>query len=250
MKFLAVSNPGNGRPIEDPLSGYNPADPYRNRDPRLALTVALNNTRWVYNENVEIWEGGKSGLPIKGATKTGYYLKKYVDNTRDLSPDQNTALRHVWVIFRYADILLSYAEAMNEAFGPDYTDAEFSESALSAINQVRDRTGIKMKLLPAGLTQDYLRARIKNERRVEFAFEDQRFWDIRRWKEYGDDAKVLQVKRMKIERDPASATLKFIYTPYVDSSVNRVWEPKMYLYPIPFSEILKNGKLEQNPNWE
>lgn len=250
MKFLAVSNPGNGRSVFDPLSGYNPADPYKNRDPRLALTVALNNTKWVYNENVQIWEGGKSGLPLKGATKTGYYLKKYVDSSRDLRPDQNTRVRHVWVLFRYAEILLNYAEAMNEAYGPDYTDATFTRPATWGINQVRDRTGVKMKLIPAGLSTDSLRTRIQNERRVEFAFEDQRFWDVRRWKLFGDQAFTTYLRRMRIEADlSVPATPKFTYSTYVDANTPRIWEPKMYFYPIPYNELLKNKNLKQNKDW-
>jgi hypothetical protein len=221
------------------------ASPYINRDPRLAFTVVLNNTLWAYNERVEAWEGGNSGQPKTGATPSGYYLKKYVDPNVSFKPSGVNNSRHVWVIFRYAEMLLNYAEAMNEAFPtPTYKDATFTMSALEAINLVRRRTGVLLTALPTTINKDDFRAKVRNERRVELAFEDHRFWDIRRWM-IGPE--TVAIKRTKITNNnttPAS----FTYSTYTTN--DRIWEDKMYFYPIPLAEIYKNRKLEQNPGWE
>ncbi|MEI8084974.1 MAG: RagB/SusD family nutrient uptake outer membrane protein [Paludibacter sp.] len=220
------------------------ANPYANRDSRLALTVVLNNTLWADNQKVEAWEGGNSGLPKSGATKTGYYLKKYMDKTISFQPSGTTSSRHVWVIFRYAEVLLNYAEAMNEAFPtPTYKDATFTLSALEAINLVRSRTGVALIAIPTSLNTADFRAKVRNERMVELAFEDHRFWDIRRWM-IGPE--TVAIKRTKIVKDPVTAL--FTYSTYTTN--NRIWDDKMYYYPIPLSEIYKNGNLIQNLGWE
>ncbi|MEI7504808.1 MAG: RagB/SusD family nutrient uptake outer membrane protein, partial [Paludibacter sp.] len=220
------------------------ANPYANRDSRLALTVVLNNTLWADNQKVEAWEGGNSGLPKSGATKTGYYLKKYMDKTISFQPSGVTSSRHVWVIFRYAEVLLNYAEAMNEAYPtPTYKDATFTLSAVEAINLVRSRTGVALIAIPASINTVDFRAKVRNERMVELAFEDHRFWDIRRWM-IGPE--TVAIKRTKIVKDPVSGL--FTYSTFTTN--NRNWDDKMYYYPIPLAEIYKNGNLIQNPGWE
>lgn len=220
------------------------AAPYTNRDPRLALTVVLNNTLWAYNERVEAWTGGNSGQPKAGATTTGYYLKKYVDPNVSFKPSGVNNSRHVWVIFRYGEILLNYAEAMNEAFAsPSYKDATFTMSAVEAVNLIRRRTGVLLTALPTTINKDDFRAKVRNERRVELAFEDHRFWDIRRWM-IGPE--TVAIKRTRIERNPTTGT--FTYSTYTTNE--RVWNDKYYYYPIPLSEIYKNRKLTQNPGWD
>lgn len=218
--------------------------PYSNRDPRLGLTVVLNNTLWAYTERVEAWIGGNSGQPKTGATTTGYYLKKYVDPAISFKPSGVTTSKHAWVIFRYAEVLLNYAEAMNEAFAtPSYKDATFTLSAVEAINLVRKRTGVALVAVPSTINKDDFRAKVRNERRVELAFEDHRFWDIRRWK-IGPE--TVAIKRTRIEKNPTNGV--FSYTTY--TTTDRVWDDKMYYYPIPLSEIYKNRNLTQNPGWE
>lgn len=221
------------------------ANPYLNRDPRLAFTVVLNNTLWVYDERVEAFTGGISGLPKAGATTTGYYLKKYLDKNVSFKPSGTASSRHVWVIFRYAEMLLNYAEAMNEAFAaPNYKDASFTMSAVEAINLVRKRSGVALIAIPSTIGKDDFRAKVRNERRVELAFEDHRFWDIRRWM-IGPE--TVAIKRTRIERiNTTPAT--FTYSTYTTNE--RIWEDKMYYYPIPLSEIYKNRNLLQNKGWE
>jgi len=221
------------------------ANPYLNRDPRLAYTVVLNNSLWAYGERVEAWTGGNSGQPKSGATTTGYYLKKYVDPNISFRPSGLTSSRHVWVIFRYSEMLLNYAEAMNEAFAaPNYKDATFTLSAVEAINLVRKRTGVALISIPTTISKDVFRVKVRNERRVELAFEDHRFWDIRRWK-IGPE--TVAIKRTRIEKNPTTP-VTFTYSTYTTN--DRVWDDKMYYYPIPLSEIYKNRNLIQNPGWE
>jgi hypothetical protein len=221
------------------------ANPYLNRDPRLAHTVVLNNTLWAYGEPVEAWTGGNSGQPKAGATTTGYYLKKYLDKNISFKPSGLTSSRHVWVIFRYAEILLNYAEAMNEAFpAPNYKDATFTMSAVEAINLIRRRSGVLLTALPTTISKNDFRAKVRNERRVELAFEDHRFWDIRRWM-IGPE--TVAVNRTRIEKNNATP-VTFTYSTYTTNE--RIWEDKMYYYPIPLSEIYKNRNLTQNQGWE
>ena len=201
------------------------------RDPRLFKTMLYNGATWK-GETVESYQGGKNGYPRNGASKTSYYLKKY------LTTGSATSERHVWVIFRYAEIFLNYAEALNEAYGPEYTGGEFSLSAKDALNKIRQRVG--MPLLTS-LSQDAFREKVRNERRVEFAFEGQRFWDIRRWK-IGDRTNVIYGLEIEKGVDGAFEYKRVLVEP-------RKWEDKMYIYPIANTERFKNVNLVQNPGW-
>lgn len=226
-----------GLPIEDPASGYDPQHPYDGRDPRLKKTVIVNNSRWK-GRNVQIWNGGLDGPPQEDATETGYYLKKYVVEGVSLGPARVTTARHVWVIFRYGGILLDYAEAMNEAYGPD-DPADLGMSARQAVNKIRSRAN--MPDFPLGMSKEEFRGKLHNERRVEMSFENQRFWDIRRWK---IGPSTTDIKGIKITKNPDGS---FSYQK--KTVEHRVWNDKMYLYPIPQGEIFKNKALEQNPGW-
>ncbi|MFO7852744.1 MAG: RagB/SusD family nutrient uptake outer membrane protein [Bacteroidota bacterium] len=226
-----------GLPITDPASGYDPIFPYSGRDPRLMETVIVNNSNWK-GQAVEIFYGGANGKPKPNATKTGYYLKKYVIEAVNLEPTNTTRRIHTWVLFRLGEVLLNYAEAMNEAYGPENA-ADHVMTALAAVNMVRDRAG--MPAFPTGLTKDEFREKLRNERRVELAFEDHRFWDVRRWK-IGSETTAIYA--MNVGRNPFGG---FAYEKVLLE--NRVFEDYMNLYPIPQAEIYKNPNLEQNPEW-
>ncbi|MCK9414726.1 MAG: RagB/SusD family nutrient uptake outer membrane protein, partial [Prolixibacteraceae bacterium] len=216
------------------------ADPYTNRDPRLAMTVVLNNSTF-NGRKIELWEGGKDGLPINLASKTGYYLYKYVVQNLDLS--KNQVSYHQWICFRLAEMYLSYAEAMNEAYGSDNNGGN-TLTAREAVNLVRARTGVAMPAFPLGMATDQFRTRLRNERRVELAFEDHRYWDIRRWA-IGSSALGGDIKGVKIAMVDAT---HFTYTPYLVES--RTFKSQMDLYPIPQEEVVKSkGSVTQNPGW-
>jgi hypothetical protein len=214
-----------------PFDWNNPAHaaaPYANRDPRFAATVVYNGASFK-STTIQTYFGGNSGLPKQNATKTGYYLSKWVNQSVDLI--NNTTTNHAWVYFRYADVLLSYAEAMFNAYGPDADPQGFRMTALQAINKVRQRAGV-----PA-LTTVTLQA-IEHERNVELSFENNRLWDVRRWKK-GVSYFSKPINRIDI-------TSAGVYT--VKKLEDRVFTTKMEWYPIPQAEISKTG-WTQNPGW-
>ena len=226
-----------GLPIDNPESGYSEGNPYIGRDRRLSATVLHNQSLWK-NAAIETWYGGANAAPKENATKTGYYLKKYVDESISIDPVNATKKVHTWVLFRFGEVLLNYAEAMNEAYGPE--DAHgFAITALQAVNEIRLRAG--MPDFPAGMSKDDFRTKLRNERRVELAFEDHRFWDIRRWK---IGSETTEIYGMKITKSPYGVL------EYEKVLVeNRVYDDKMNLFPIPQSEIYINSRLVQNTGW-
>ena len=237
----------NGKPVTDTDYGskdptYRESNPYANRDPRLSATVAVNNSTWVYNEPVEIWYGGKSGKPVKHATLTGYYLKKFVDGTTSLKAGNTSKKNHVWTYFRYGEVLLNYAEAMVEGYGDiNYKNPpSLPLSALEAVNLIRQRKDVNMPPFDASLSLSQFKAKLRNERMVELAFEDHRFWDIRRWM-IGE--KTTEIYGVEITKTADG----FNYEKVLVES--RYWDDKMYLYPIPDSERYINSNLGQNPGW-
>jgi hypothetical protein len=202
----------DGKPVSQ-SSVYNPATPFVNRDPRLKLTVYVPGDPWKYSPN-GLFDPAKDGN-----NKTGYNLKKYLDTLR-APAGYATQSDQDFVLLRYADILLMYAEAQNEASGPD-------QSVYSAVNAVRARPGINMPPLPQGLTQDQMRQRIRNERRVELAFEGLRYFDLLRWK-------------------IADVVIPQIVNP---GGVKRKFEQKNYVWPFPQSEIDIDPDLKQNTGY-
>lgn len=227
-----------GMPIGEPGSGYDSENPYDNRDPRLGMSVIVNNSTFK-GRPAECWVGGIDGIDRTKGTTTGYYLKKYVNENLDLAQNQTSV--HSWILFRYAEVLLNYAEAMNEVFGPESKNG-YSMTAKAAVDRVRQRNGIAMPTLPPGLTQAEMRERIRNERRVELAFEEHRFFDVRRWK-IASLTENTPLMAMKITKEQDNS---FNYL--VVKVEDRVFYDHMYLYPLPVAEVLK-GSLTQNPGW-
>ena len=222
----------------------NQKDPYTGRDPRFAMTIAVNGDKWPNtNPNpLEIYTGGRDAAPVPYATPTGYYVKKYVDGATDISASGSSGgKRHSWITFRLGEFLLNYAEATFKYFGSaDIKDAELTMTAREAVNKVRKRTGVDMPDFPEGMSSSDFWSRYKNERMVELAFEGHRFWDVRRWKEGG----FTSIGRMLITKNSDDS---FTYTRSIKALV---WDDKMYFYPIPDSEIRKNPNLKQNPGWD
>lgn len=226
-----------GMDIDESGSGYDPDNPYEDRDPRLHETVIVNNSTWK-GRKVQIWDGGLDGPPQERATQTGYYLKKYVDENISLDPNNTTSSTHTWVLFRYGGVLLDYAEAMNEAYGPE-NPGPFNMTARQAVNQVRTR--VNMPPFPSGMSQSAFRTELREERMVELAFEDHRFWDIRRWKIGPSTQEVYGVEVEQVGMDD------FDYETVLVE--DRVWTEAMNLYPIPQNEVFINDNLKQNPGW-
>ena len=216
------------------------ANPYKDRDPRFYLTIVHNGMLWPAKKAVDISEGGANGLPLTNATTTGYYLRKYVDNSISFEAGSTTAAtHHNWILFRYAEVLLNYAEAMIHVNGNcDYKDATYTMSAREALNAVRKRAGIPEV---AACSQDEFLMRVKHERRVEMAFEGQRFWDLRRWKNLDETKNIYAVRITHHD-----GVLSYEKTLLSERSVSN----KLYFYPIANVELFKNKKLVQNSGWD
>jgi hypothetical protein len=237
----------NGYPATEG-NGYNPNAPYSSRDPRLDLyiirngstaganNVVINTAEDGPNENALNRETGKS-------TRTGYYMKKHlIQSVRDnTSPNWNDQ-EHYKAYIRYTEIFLGYAEAANEAWGPQ-GKGTYSYSAYDVVKAIRARAGISggdAYLESIKGDKDAMREMIRNERRLELCFEGHRFWDLRRWNvsmaKLTEPAKGMQIKGG-------------IYSP-IPVVEERAYSDYMYHAPIPYSEILKFDALVQNRGWK
>ena len=216
-----------------------PANPYANRDPRLAASVVTNGSTW-NGRVIDQAPGGSDDMANANASKTGYYLKKFL--TDNLNLTQGQVAQHNWVAYRYGEILLNYAEAMNEAYGPDALPAGYTMTARQALQMVRDRASSKLPKVVAS-DKDSFRDAVKHERRIELAFEDHRYWDLLRWK---DAMTVLNnpVLGVAVERNGEGWSYK------VQEVATRTFYEKNYYLPFLRSEIENsNNTLEQNPNY-
>lgn len=213
-------------------------DPYAGLDPRFALTVVKNGDEWPSNgaqkKVIETFTGGFNAAPKYGATPTGYYLRKYVDGSCVTTADNQTTRRHTWILFRLAEFYLDYAEAVYYATG-SANDATFGMTANEAVNVLRNRSDIQMP--PFTEDGEAWVQRYERERLVELAFENHRFWDVRRWKKGAQYFRTIQVATIS-----SSLTL-------TRSTLIRQWDDKFNFYPIPQSELKKNPNLTQTPGW-
>ena len=235
----------SGYAISDPAAGYDPNNPYANRDPRLTATVFCNGTSFWLDRAVQTFDGGldKPGGSVV-QTKTGYYMRKFMGAWESLSGSaQFGNTFHDYIYFRYAGILLGWAEATNEFSGP-------SAAVYNVLFQLRQRAGVFPGAngyygLPMNMDQVAMRAAIQNERRIEMAFEEKRFWDIRRWKIAAAAYNTAPLVGMDIQSQP-NQPLTYNRVPVLTTHFN---DPGMYLYPIPYSEVVKNPQMRQNPTW-
>lgn len=232
----------NGYPITDPNSGFDPLNPYANRDPRLQQFIVVNGSTAGPNNtaiSTAVDGGTNDGLNIvETSTRTGYYMRKLLRQDVSLDPVATNAQRHIKPRIRYTEIYLIYAEAANEAWGPSGT-GDNTYSAYDVIRAIRERAGV------GGASDDYLEAvrgdqaamreLIRNERRLELSFEGFRFWDLRRW----DENLTETARGVRIQGG----------IPEVISVENRVYQDYMKYGPVPFSEILKFSALQQNTGW-
>ena len=213
-------------------------DPYEGLDPRFALTVVKNGDEWPSNgaqkKVIETFAGGFNAAPKYGATPTGYYLRKFVDGSCVTTADNQTTRRHTWIIFRLGEFYLDYAEAVFNATG-SANDDTYGLTANEAVNVLRKRADIQMPLFTED--GDEWVARYERERLVELAFENHRFWDVRRWK-----------KGAQYFRNIQTATLSSGLM-LTRSTATRQWDDKFNFYPIPQTELKKNPNLTQNPGW-
>jgi hypothetical protein len=236
-------------PIVNPASGYNPNDPYTNRDPRFYASIYYNGAvRTLTSPNgakVETFVGGKEGISQTDYmhTPTGYYIRKFNNFKSNSSSNQDGSIR----LFRLAELYLNFAEAAYQADGPDVqvTIGSFSMSARDAVDAVRARAG--MPAFPAGMPKADFEKKYRNERAVELAFEGHRYFDVRRWKILDQTDKF--ITGMQITNNAGTLT----YTRFKFEERN-CSDAKFLLYPINQTEVNKVMKLSgqdwQNPGWE
>jgi starch-binding outer membrane protein, SusD/RagB family len=227
----------NGYPISDPASGYVATNPYANRDPRLKNYILVNGgtigSKTIYTKIDNPTNDAVNVLPT--STRTGYYMRKLLREDVNANPSSYADKKHYPVHIRYTEIFLIYAEAANEAWGPDGMGSH-SYSARSVIAAIRKRAGITQpdNYLNSISSKEDMRKLIHNERRLELCFEGFRFWDLRRWK----DVLTEQAKGVVINNNT--------YT--IQPVENRQYADYMYYGPIPLTELLK-ANLQQNKGW-
>ncbi len=233
-------------PTHDLVAAYeytgaeDPADPYLNRDPRLAASIVTNGSTW-NGRTIDMSAGASDDQTAPNASPTGYYLKKFL--TDNLNLTQDAKAQHNWVAYRYAEVLLNYAEAMNEAYGPASAgDGGYNLTAADALQMVRDRASLQLPAVTAATVEDFRKA-VKHERRIELAFEDHRYWDLLRWK---DAAEVLNkpVHGVRVAKNGNGWT-------YVETAVaTRTFLERNYYMPFTRAEVENShGILEQNPGY-
>jgi starch-binding outer membrane protein, SusD/RagB family len=233
----------NGYPVSDPASGYDAANPYANRDPRLRQFILVNGgtagpSATVINTAADGTTNDALGR-VETSTRTGYYMRKLLRQDVNLNPNSANNQRHYKPHIRYTELFLNYAEAANEAWGPVGTGNQ-TFSAYDVIKAIRKRAGIGTTNNDAYLeiaksSKEQMRELIRNERRLELCFEGFRFWDLRRWKApLTETAKGVTIRNN---------------VPSFMNVENRQFQPFMIYGPIPYIEILKFGSLEQNQGW-
>ncbi len=269
---------GKAYDIEDPLSGYDPTNPYVGRDPRFYRDCLYNGAR-LKDVNNQIAEFGVSGDgktpkgkhndPYEGPMDTYVYSVKFADMHLYITWNPSfaylgQAVDANYPYIRYAQVLLDYAEAMNEYYGPEVDGLGNGLTALWAVNQVRTRSRfpddknkykeylppadgtMKMPPFPTGMTQEVMKQKLRRERRIELSYEEHRFWDVRRWKLDPEEFNTIQaqVPEWYTENGVRKVRYKIITTQ------KRMFQTKMYRMPIPEDQIFANPNLVQNPGWQ
>lgn len=235
----------NGLPITDPSSGYDPDNPYMNRDPRLYASIYYPGAPW----RVEFW--GRTAPDNRFQENwilggTGFKPKKWMNDGKQM--DRWSGEGNNKIFLRYAEVLLTYAEAKNEASGPD-------ASVYAAVDELRTRIGMTTltDAMP-GLSQAEMREVIRNERRVEFIYEGLRLNDIRRWK-IGEEVMVdsegydhTYLKDQSYPGDGMGTTADWQYVRRI-VDIRSFVAPRDYLWPIPQEEMDSNPNMTQNPGY-
>ena len=241
----------NGYPITDSRSGYNANDPYADRDARLAAYI-LYDGQTIGSGNTTIITGTYGDNNVNGlnytvgySTRTGYYMRKLLRPDVNLNPSNITNQKSYDARIRWTEMFLDYAEAANEAVGPEAAVAGSKWTAKSVIKSLRERAGIcagvdDPYLDECAQNKDKMRELIRNERRLELCFENHRFYDLRRW----------QVDLNKLNETVKGAEISAPNAGFKTIDVEqRNYKQHQFFGPIPYSEILKYDALQQNSGW-
>lgn len=263
MKYYKIINGGEAYDQDDPVGGFDLQNPYVNLDPRFYRDVGYNGADLRQGRIQQTWVLGENTTSADAAPQLSQY-NTYLYSIKQLNLDINPlegnsggTAHHNFIFLRYADVLLMYAEAMNEAYGPDVDALGIGLTAIEAINMIRERTKCmpypefmgntySMPLMPTGLSQEEMRKEIRQERIVEMNFEDHIFYDIRRWKVPVESQQTAVFLKPVLSRDvpegPTTISYEF-------EEQQRAFESSWYLLPIPDEERRINPNLVQNPGW-
>ncbi len=237
QNFVDAFPMANGFPISSEESGFDPNNPYENRDPRLDLYVVYHGSKMKGETILTGVDDGINGVDaVQNSTRTGYYLKKLLREDVNANPSSPSNQKHFNTHIRYTEIFLNYAEAANEAWGPQNGGGN-AYSAKEVIMAIRKRAGIEQPdtYLDQIKSQDEMRQLIRNERRIELSFEGFRFWDLRRWKsDLTEPARGVQIKDGTYH--------------YFDVEQRNYNNSYMHYGPIPDKEVIKFD-LVQNEGW-
>ena len=243
QNYVELFEMNNGVPIDDPLSTFNPTDPWSNRDPRLLNSITVDQDRIVENRNdklafAQFYSGGRDRV---GASQTAFGMKKFLVTTWNRYDNKWGNQGFLCVpILRLAEIYLFYAEAANEAYGgPSGKDPDANLTALDAVNIVRNRAGMPGVNSKFHNQTDF-RARVWNERAVELAFEAKRRDDLRRW----------HVAHLNKYKDLYSCEFPIDHSIFQKKYIRSiVFEEKHYWFPYPSKQVLLYPEWKQNPGW-
>jgi hypothetical protein len=266
LKQYEVLKGGVAYAVTDPASGYNTQAPFKNLDPRFYRDCIYNGSR-ILGQTAEFGEvaTGVAKVPKHNGQTTIPQYQSYLYNVKfcDLSLNVTTndprsgvgqaPTNQNYIYLRYGEVLLNYAEAVNEAYGPQAVPPGATISALQAANMVRTRASYvvgkqeymgysgAMPPIASGLSKEQFRTAVQHERRIEFAFEEHYFWDVRRWK---------QVPETAVQALIPVWTSPTVVTYQLRNTDTRYFNPqKSYRMPIPNADILSDNKLRQNPGW-
>lgn len=237
----------NGKEITDPTSGYDPQNPYEGREQRFYDFIVYDGAPfyldWMEEVDTIYTRIDKVNPSLNeidfgsdDVGNTGYYSKKKLNHD---APRGSGASGQNYIFYRYAQVLLNYAEAQNEAAGPD-------SSVYEAINKIRSRSDLPD--LETGMDKDKMREAIRRERRVELGYENVRFFDIIRWK-LAEEVMNVDKHGMKITNtSPSDNSGRWVYEP-IPLNHPATFTPNMYMNPIPQAIIDQNEKVVQNPGY-
>lgn len=233
----------NGYPINHPKTIYNPDDPYANRDPRLDKCIMRDGRQWCGRET-EFWvdENGAAGRDRgdRYVNRLGYTCIKYWPDGFRRYGGSTTYLNYIF--FRYAEILLNFAEAQNEVGGPE--SSLDGLSVRQVLTDLRDRVGQKPVPVDISGSTEAMRERIWNERAVELCFEEHRWYDVLSWHKGVEFFNDQPIYGMNITKKNDGTKVYSTYK-YQDP----IFKEHMHLYPIPYDEVYKSTQLKQNPGW-
>jgi starch-binding outer membrane protein, SusD/RagB family len=237
----------NGKGIWEVGSGYDDQNPYVGREKRFYDFILYDGASYkmdwmsapdIFYSRIDKVNPSPNEIDFAGAdaTKSSYQVNKKCDNLHSPSDWRNNGMNCVY--YRYAEVLLNYAEAQNEAVGPD-------ASVYEAMNAIRQRPGTDLPPLTAGLSKDEMRSAIRHERRIELMFEEKRLLDLWRWK-IAMEKLNKPLGRMKIYNSvPENNSGVWVYE-RMEIDVPAVFTQKMYFNPIPQNAIDRNPKIKQN----